>query len=57
MNKGVEVLIKVVGGNAKSQIKCQVANPFEISLALAHLEITKLQLMQMFSKSLKREKK
>lgn len=56
MNKGLEVLIKVVGIKAKSSIKLQEASPSEISLALTHIEIIKLQLMQAFSKSMNVEK-
>ena len=57
MNKGVEVLIKVVEGKTKSQIKCQEASALEISLAITHLEINKLKLVAMFNKLLKRQER
>lgn len=50
MTNGVAIFVKVTNGEAKSKLQCQNANASEISLALAHLEMTKLKLMEGFIK-------
>lgn len=55
MTNGIAILIKIVGGEAKSKLQCQEANVSEISLALAHIEMIKLELVEAFTKLTKKE--
>lgn len=50
MTNGIAIFVKIAGGEAKSKLQCQNANASEISLALAHLEMKKLELMELFIK-------
>ncbi len=57
MTKGVAILIRSSGGKVKSEVQLKEGNLIDISLVLTHLEITKLQLMDIFKKLLNQNDK